>query len=132
MIPLRRSDEPVELQEIVSKCLAKNPRDRFQSIIELRVALEQISGLLLERPPSTVIHSPAVAGRITVGREEQRGLLWRGYTRVKDGRGLILAVTGEAGIGKTSVLEDFLAELPGRGERPVIGRGRCSQRLGGR
>ncbi len=123
--------EPVELQEIVSKCLAKNPRDRFQSIIELRVALEQISGLLLERPPSTVIHSPTAAGRITVGREEQRGLLWRGYTRVKDGRGLILAVTGEAGIGKTSVLEDFLAELPGRGERPVIGRGRCSQRLAG-
>ncbi len=124
-------NEPVELQDIVSKCLAKNPRERFQSMAELRVALEQISGRLRERPSSTVVHAPTVAARITVGREEQRGLLWRGYTRVKNGRGLILAVTGEAGIGKTSVLEDFLAELPSRGESPVIGRGRCSQRLAG-
>jgi len=123
--------EPVELQEIVSKCLAKNPKDRFQSIVELRIALEQISGRLLERPQSSTLSSPAIAVRITVGREEQRALLWRGYSRVKDGRGLILAVTGEAGIGKTSLLEDFLAELPSSGERPVIGRGRCSQRLAG-
>ncbi len=124
--------EPAELQAIVAKCLAKNPQDRFQNMVELRVALEQISRQLMERSSSvSIVHAPAVAARITVGREEQRGLLWRGYSRVKDGRGLILAVTGEAGIGKTSVLEDFLAELPIRGEYPVIGRGRCSQRLAG-
>jgi tetratricopeptide (TPR) repeat protein len=40
-------------------------------------------------------------------------------------------VTGEAGIGKTSILEDFLADLPQRGERPIVARGRCSQRLAG-
>ncbi len=51
--------------------------------------------------------------------------------RVKAGRGLILGVTGEAGIGKTSILEDFLADLPRRGERPIVARGRCSQRLAG-
>ncbi len=124
-------EEPVELQEIVSKCLAKNSQDRFQSMVELRVALERISDRLLERPPSVTSPAPVIAGRITVGREEQRRLLWRGYVRVKEGRGLILAVTGEAGIGKTSLLEDFLAELPSRGERPVVGRGRCSQRLAG-
>jgi len=50
---------------------------------------------------------------------------------VKQGRGLILAVAGEAGIGKTSLLEEFLAELGNRGERPVVGRGRCSERLAG-
>jgi tRNA A-37 threonylcarbamoyl transferase component Bud32/tetratricopeptide (TPR) repeat protein len=122
---------PFELQGIVSKCLAKNPQDRFQSMVELRVALEQISSQLTERPSPVVLHPPAIAGRITVGREEQRGLLWRGYSRVKNGRGLFLAVTGEAGIGKTSLLEDFLAELPSRGEGPIIGRGRCSQRLAG-
>jgi predicted Ser/Thr protein kinase/tetratricopeptide (TPR) repeat protein len=124
-------NEPDELREILSKCLAKNPRDRFQSMVELRVALEQISDQLLERPSSLPLPAPAIASRITVGREEQRGLLWRGYARVKDGRGLILAVTGEAGIGKTSVLEDFLSELASRGEHPVVGRGRCSQRLAG-
>ncbi len=33
---------PVELQRIVGKCLSKQPRDRFPSMAELRLALEQI------------------------------------------------------------------------------------------
>jgi eukaryotic-like serine/threonine-protein kinase len=70
--------EPAELQAIVAKCLAKNPQDRFQNMVELRVALEQISSQLMERSSSgSIVHAPAVAARITVGREEQRGLLWR-------------------------------------------------------
>ena len=105
--------EPVELQEIVSKCLAKNPQDRFQSMVELaRCTRADLGPTAWSGRHPLPSPAPAVAGRITVGREEQRALLWRGYVRVKDGRGLILAVTGEAGIGKTSVLEDFLAELP--------------------
>ena len=51
--------------------------------------------------------------------------------RVKGGRGLIVGVSGEPGIGKTSLVEDFLAELAGRGERPTVARGRCSERLAG-
>ena len=33
---------PVELQRIVGKCLSKHPRDRFPTMTELRLALEQI------------------------------------------------------------------------------------------
>ena len=43
----------------------------------------------------------------------------------------MLAVTGEPGIGKTSLVEDFLAELAARPDRPIIARGRCSERLAG-
>jgi hypothetical protein len=43
----------------------------------------------------------------------------------------VLAVTGEAGIGKTSLVEDFLTELDVSRHRPVIARGRCSERLAG-
>jgi hypothetical protein len=42
-----------------------------------------------------------------------------------------LTVLGEPGIGKTVLVEDFLAELGDRPERPVIIRGRCSERLAG-
>ncbi len=73
----------------------------------------------------------AAADRTTVGREAQREQLLRAYLRVKAGRGLILGVTGEAGIGKTSLLEEFLADLPRRGERPIVAHGKCSQRLAG-
>ena len=55
----------------------------------------------------------------------------RAYGRVKQGRSLIVALTGEPGIGKTSLVESFLQELNARGERPTIARGRCSESLAG-
>jgi predicted ATPase/predicted Ser/Thr protein kinase len=124
-------EAPAELQRIVARCLAKQPRDRFPGMTEIRVALEQISNPRAEKQPSIAVLPLAGANRMTVGRDVQRGQMWRAYTRVKEGRGLILAVTGEAGIGKTSLMEEFLAELAERGERPVLGRGRCSERLAG-
>jgi len=36
---------PAELQRIVGKCLAKQPRDRFPNMAELRVALEKVTPL---------------------------------------------------------------------------------------
>jgi serine/threonine-protein kinase len=46
---------PVELQRIVSKCLAKQPRNRFGSMEELRVALEQISAKSANHQPSIAV-----------------------------------------------------------------------------
>jgi predicted ATPase len=67
----------------------------------------------------------------TVGRDAQRARLQRAYARVKQGTGTIVAVTGEPGIGKTSLIEDFVRALAANGERPVIARGRCSESLAG-
>jgi TolB-like protein/Tfp pilus assembly protein PilF/predicted Ser/Thr protein kinase len=50
--PLRA---PAELQRIVSRCLAKQPADRFSSMRELRVALERISAKPAERQPSIAV-----------------------------------------------------------------------------
>jgi predicted ATPase/predicted Ser/Thr protein kinase len=122
---------PPEVDGIVSRCLSKDPAGRFPSMAELRIALEQVSNHKAERQPSIAALPVAAPSRTTVGRDAQRGQLWRAYARVKAGRGLILAVTGEAGIGKTSLLEEFLADLANRGERPVLARGRCSERLAG-
>jgi serine/threonine protein kinase len=46
---------PVEFQRVVRKCLAKQPRDRFSSMGELRVALEQISAKPAEQQPSIAV-----------------------------------------------------------------------------
>src|SRR5262249_38249410 len=43
------------------------------------------------------------------------------------GQGLLLCVTGEPGIGKTTLVEGVLAELDSRGT--TVARGRCSERL---
>jgi serine/threonine protein kinase/tetratricopeptide (TPR) repeat protein len=74
---------------------------------------------------------PPHLARLTVGREAQREALRRAYSRVSGRRGLLLAVSGEAGIGKTSLVEDFLAELAAAPAPPVITRGRCAEQLAG-
>ncbi|HEV2487154.1 MAG TPA: protein kinase [Terracidiphilus sp.] len=122
---------PAEIQRIVFKCLAKQPADRYATMAEITTALEQIQRDHRDHPLVDAADSVAGTDRTTVGREAQREQLLRSYMRVKAGRGLILGVTGEAGIGKTSILEDFLADLPRRGERPIVAHGRCSQRLAG-
>ena len=122
---------PAEMREIVLKCLAKQPGDRYSNMSEVRTALERAGGDRRNRRSFDAPEAAVLTDRTTVGRETQREQLLRSYMRVKGGRGLILGVTGEAGIGKTSILEDFLADLGSRGERTIVARGRCSQRLAG-
>jgi predicted ATPase len=69
--------------------------------------------------------------RTTVGRQSERARLRDAYARVTAGTGVFVAVTGEPGIGKTSLIEDFLADLARDGEPPAIVRGRCSESLAG-
>ena len=136
-----RPDTPPALAGIFEKLIERDLGRRYQSadalIADLRLLLwpgaaaEATATLELPALERSMAPPLAAGDRTTVGRDEQREHLWRAYQRVKKGRGLILAVTGEAGIGKTSLLEEFLAELPRRGERPFVGRGRCSERLAG-
>ena len=51
--------------------------------------------------------------------------------RPRRAAGLFLCVTGEPGIGKTTLVEDFLAELAAAGRTCTVARGRCSERLAG-
>jgi eukaryotic-like serine/threonine-protein kinase len=46
---------PVELQRIVGKRLAKQPRDRFAGMVEIRVAPEQISSKPPDQQPSIAV-----------------------------------------------------------------------------
>src|SRR5262245_46225494 len=43
----------------------------------------------------------------------------------------MLCITGEPGIGKTTLVEGFLAELASEGRGHGSARGRCSERLAG-
>ncbi len=78
--------------------------------------------------------SPAFAHtmppRHTVGREPERNELRTAFAQASTGHGSLLCVAGEPGIGKTTLVEDFLAELTAEGQC-TIARGRCSERLAG-
>jgi adenylate cyclase len=67
--------------------------------------------------------------RHLVGRARERAQMAAAFTSAADGRGLMLGVTGEPGLGKTTLVEEFLHETMD-GARPIwAARGRCSERL---
>ena len=128
-VPLARANPsiPYALDALVQRMLAKEP-ERRPSARQVDDELAALQGreALADLAPAT-----ATAHRRTVGHEAERIELRRAYARVKEGGSLLLAVSGEPGSGKTSLVEDFLVELTTRAERPIVARGRCSERLAG-
>ena len=83
-------------------------------------------GDFLQRVPADALHRER--GQPFVGRDAELTRLRERFERTCDGRGNILGVVGEPGIGKTTLVETFLDGLE---VRCNIGRGRCSERLAG-
>jgi predicted ATPase len=66
---------------------------------------------------------------LVVGRDRELGELRACLQRAADGHRQIVFVTGEPGIGKTTLIERFLAEAA-RGERVRVAQGRCIETHG--
>src|ERR1700751_4418551 len=66
----------------------------------------------------------------TVGREKERAQLLARLASTSSGRGSLICVSGEAGIGKTTLVEQFLADA-NMAYGYHVGRARCSERLAG-
>jgi len=67
----------------------------------------------------------------TVGRQKERTQLQDAFLSMTSGRGVIYCIAGEPGIGKTTLVEDFLRDLSGQSRNYILARGRCSERLAG-
>jgi hypothetical protein len=74
--------------------------------------------------------APAVGeAPLMVGHVEEMAALHAAFESAAIGEGRLFCLAGEPGIGKTTVVELFLRQLPHGGERGHVGRGRCSERL---
>src|SRR5262245_58737549 len=130
-------DIPPELERACLKALAKRQEDRHTTAADFAADLRRIlpprAGAELAGPPPTWSASPPISPvkRHTVGREKERAELGRAFESAAAGQGLFLCVTGEPGIGKTTLVEDFLGELAAAGRPCALARGRCSERLAG-
>jgi predicted ATPase len=118
---------PAPLDGLIGQMLAKDPR--------LRPTAAEVAALLTglaDNGSGPAGSPPAGPGRRpTVGRQGELAALRAGFEEAAAGRGLLLCVAGEPGIGKTTLVEDFLAELAGGGRAAQVARGRCSERLAG-
>ncbi len=124
------------LQQLVSKALAKDPEDRYQEMEEVLIDLRAIIGATMSKDfgqPVDLKESSNIFENIPtmVGRKVHEGMMGDVYASVARGHARLLCVTGEPGIGKTTLTEDFLRTLHSDKQPPLIARGRCSERLAG-
>ena len=65
----------------------------------------------------------------TVGRDRERAALLAAFSSTMSGQLRLVSVTGEPGIGKTTLVDDFLRKLTSEQRTCTVLRGRCSERL---
>ena len=116
---------PSTFDGLIARMLAKDPALR-PSAEDVQQELDGLFGR--DRAPQ-----PAVVAtkRRTVGRDRERAELREAFEAAAAERGGVVALAGEPGIGKSSLAEDFLAEIGAGPHRPMILRGKCSERLAG-
>jgi tetratricopeptide (TPR) repeat protein len=135
-----KPEYPAALDDLILRLLEKEAGKR-PTAVEVAQALQEIERYvggqelpeILNRiglPAAPVRSAPSGNVRNTVGRESERNKLRRALNITKEGHGSLLCVAGEPGIGKTTLVEDFLGELAAEGQC-TISRGRCSERLAG-
>lgn len=111
------------LEGLIEAMLHKDARLRPTA-----VEVEKTLAALASAAPR--VHAPTAPPRIIVHRELELAALCAALERADAGRGELICVAGEPGIGKTTLVEDFLESPAVAARHGLIARGQCSERLG--
>jgi DNA-binding winged helix-turn-helix (wHTH) protein/predicted ATPase len=79
-------------------------------------------------PPRHAPHGPGQPGVVPVDREAELACLQQWLQGAGHGQRQVVFVTGEAGIGKTTLVDAFLAQTAPY--QPLVGRGQCLDHYG--
>jgi tetratricopeptide (TPR) repeat protein len=118
---------PLALETLLLAMLEKDARLR-PSAAEVDRALAALERTGSGRPGAP---TPIPVRTQGVGRAKESAELHRVFESACAGRGLLLGIAGEPGIGKSTLVEDFLAEVAAGPVPCSVARGRCSERLAG-
>jgi serine/threonine protein kinase/tetratricopeptide (TPR) repeat protein len=129
-----RPELPREFDLIVERALAKDKEKRYASVDEMGEALRNLRASLTGQWAGVpiiydkdLIESPANA---FVGRAPELKKLEEFLEQAIAGTGRVVFITGEPGIGKTSLSDEFLRRARSRYPGVLISRGRCVEQYG--
>jgi len=106
---------PQGLLVLIRRLLAKAPAERYQSMQEVRGDLTRLAAT------PTADEAPADRRIPLIGRETERAELLRALDQALAGRGSLIMIGGEPGIGKTHLTRAVLDEARRRSAFGVVG-----------
>jgi eukaryotic-like serine/threonine-protein kinase len=121
--PLVGSPVLVALDAPIRRALAKKPADRYASAREMAEALRGAA-----RVAEAV--SPGVACETFVGRQAELAWLEERFAAAAAGAGSVVFVTGERGVGKSTLVGEFLQRVRAGPASVTLVAGQCSEALG--
>jgi tetratricopeptide (TPR) repeat protein len=120
---------PAELSALVLNMLEKEPAARPNSSHVVESLREMLSSTV---PGAASAPMPRqTPAKAIVGRDAENTVLLKAFESAESVRGSLVCVSGEAGMGKTALVESVIQTLAVDRRRCLLGRGRSSQRLAG-
>ena len=123
------SECPRALDALILRLLAKDPAERPESATDVLAALESIElvdddvGEGFKPAPTDDVHAlDSLAGGVFVGRQREMGDLKACLEDALSGRGRLVTLVGEPGIGKTRTAQELATYAGLRGAQVLWGR----------
>ena len=116
---------PETVDALLARLLAKDPAARHQSFAEVRSVLRRLSvdqASSATFPAAIVDRQTADGSARLIGRDAERAQVLRSLQDAKSGRGSLILLFGEAGVGKSRLAEDALGAARQLGCQTLVGR----------
>src|SRR4029078_9253330 len=123
---------PRALDQLILEALQKDSRLRpGAGEVLYRLGLAHDASIATALSAVSVAQRTTRSSRAVVGRDLEMDALLHEFERAERGKGRVVLLSAEAGLGKADILDAFIKLLEDRGEVVRVGRGRCSERLAG-
>lgn len=115
---------PPWLESLLIRMLEKDPQSRCAAADIVQAFNEK------ELEHASTVPSPPKAFRRIAGRRKELAELNAALQGAAHGQSMMLCISGEAGQGKTTLIDEFLQDVSSR-SKALVAVGRCSERLAG-
>jgi hypothetical protein len=111
-------DIPLVVSNIIMRLMAKNPEDRYQSAYSLKKDLQRCLQALDDQNEIPVFslgqHDTIEKFQLLhqlYGRDEALDVLHKTFAQIKQGKMAMVIIHGEAGMGKTALVQEFKRQV---------------------